>query len=260
MSADERADLIATPCGANAATAVDFAAAFAVLPTPCVIFDAEFVVRAINEACLEAVGWARSDLVGRQVFAVFPDNPNDPGADGVRKLRDSLQQVLETGAAHSMEVQRYDIAVPGSAGVFQERYWSVVDVPIVGADGVVQWILHRAGDVTEVRVDLMRALEFYRRDLDDDHGDGDERTRRFTEYAAASLSNAHLVADVAAEVEQMRQAMASRAVIEQAKGIVMGERRCSPDDAFAVLVQLSQDTNRKLRDVAAALVATAYSQ
>jgi len=41
---------------------------------------------------------------------------------------------------------------------------------------------------------------------------------------------------------------------------VMGERRCSPDDAFAVLVQLSQDTNRKLRDVAAAFVATAYSQ
>ncbi len=43
--------------------------------------------------------------------------------------------------------------------------------------------------------------------------------------------------------------MASRAVIEQAKGIIIGERRCTEDAAFALLVTLSQDTNRRLRDV-----------
>jgi AmiR/NasT family two-component response regulator len=48
--------------------------------------------------------------------------------------------------------------------------------------------------------------------------------------------------------------MEGRAVIEQAKGIIMGERRCSADEAFAVLTLLSQDTNRKVRDVATALV------
>jgi AmiR/NasT family two-component response regulator len=52
--------------------------------------------------------------------------------------------------------------------------------------------------------------------------------------------------------------MESRAVIEQAKGIIMGERRCGPDEAFQILTKLSQDTNRKLRDVAAALVASAH--
>jgi GAF domain-containing protein len=57
--------------------------------------------------------------------------------------------------------------------------------------------------------------------------------------------------------EQTRQAMQSRAAIEQAKGILMAERRCTPDEAFEILVQLSQSTNRKLRDVAAALVAKA---
>jgi AmiR/NasT family two-component response regulator len=56
----------------------------------------------------------------------------------------------------------------------------------------------------------------------------------------------------------MQAAMGNRAVIEQAKGIIMGERRCTPDEAFKILAKLSQDTNRELRDVAAALVASAH--
>ncbi len=54
--------------------------------------------------------------------------------------------------------------------------------------------------------------------------------------------------------EQMRQAMESRAVIEQAKGILMRDRRCGEQEAFDVLVRLSQTSNRKLRDVAQAAV------
>jgi AmiR/NasT family two-component response regulator len=43
-------------------------------------------------------------------------------------------------------------------------------------------------------------------------------------------------------------------VIEQAKGIIMGERRCTSEEAFDALVRMSQDTNRKLREVAQDLV------
>jgi hypothetical protein len=56
------------------------------------------------------------------------------------------------------------------------------------------------------------------------------------------------------EVAQLRQAMASRAVIEQAKGIIMATTRCDPDRAFALLVDQSQAENRKLREIAADLV------
>jgi AmiR/NasT family two-component response regulator len=49
--------------------------------------------------------------------------------------------------------------------------------------------------------------------------------------------------------------MASRAVIEQAKGNIMGRRHCTADEAFTILTQVSQRTNRKLREVAADLVA-----
>ncbi|WP_234038693.1 GAF and ANTAR domain-containing protein [Micromonospora coerulea] len=79
----------------------------------------------------------------------------------------------------------------------------------------------------------------------------------FAGYAAVALANIHLYDTQATLARHMQAAMANRAVIEQAKGIIMGERRCTPDEAFAILAKLSQDTNSKLRDVAAALVAKA---
>jgi GAF domain-containing protein len=79
----------------------------------------------------------------------------------------------------------------------------------------------------------------------------------FAGYAAVALANAHLHDTTATLAQQLQAAMDSRAVIEQAKGIIMGERRCTPDEAFRILAKVSQDSNRKLRDVAAALVARA---
>jgi AmiR/NasT family two-component response regulator len=69
-----------------------------------------------------------------------------------------------------------------------------------------------------------------------------------------AAANAHLVASTTALAEQMKQAMATRAVIEQAKGIIMRDRSCSADEAFDALVHLSQESHLKLRDVARRLV------
>ncbi|MEV0881536.1 GAF and ANTAR domain-containing protein [Micromonospora echinofusca] len=76
----------------------------------------------------------------------------------------------------------------------------------------------------------------------------------FAAYAAVALANAQLYDSTATLAQQMQEAMASRAVIEQAKGIIMAERRCTPGEAFDILAKVSQDSNRKLRDVAQALV------
>ena len=54
--------------------------------------------------------------------------------------------------------------------------------------------------------------------------------------------------------QQLQQAMESRAVIEQAKGILMAVQRCSPDAAFEILVRASQNQNRKLRAIASEIV------
>ena len=81
----------------------------------------------------------------------------------------------------------------------------------------------------------------------------------FAGYAAVALANASLYGVTAQLARQLQTAMASRAVIEQAKGVIMGRRRCSADEAFAILTKISQDTNRKVRDVAATLVTQAAS-
>ena len=59
--------------------------------------------------------------------------------------------------------------------------------------------------------------------------------------------------------EQMRQAMETRAVIEQAKGMLIAAHGCTPDAAFQMLSESSQRSNRKLRDVARAMVDRAQS-
>ena len=56
------------------------------------------------------------------------------------------------------------------------------------------------------------------------------------------------------ENEHLRFALTSRAVIEQAKGMIMAERHCDADEAFCALRKLSQDTNVPVRDVARAFV------
>ncbi len=76
----------------------------------------------------------------------------------------------------------------------------------------------------------------------------------FASYAEVAMANAYLYNAQTTLAQHMEIAMRSRAVIEQAKGIIMGDRRCSADEAFAILTKLSQDTNRKLRDVAVVLV------
>jgi GAF domain-containing protein len=80
----------------------------------------------------------------------------------------------------------------------------------------------------------------------------------FAGFAAVGLANAHLYETQATLAGHMQKAMDNRAVIEQAKGIIMGDRRCTAEQAFAILAKLSQDSNRKLRDVASALVENAH--
>ena len=62
------------------------------------------------------------------------------------------------------------------------------------------------------------------------------------------------LADCNDEVQDLRAALRTRPVIEQAKGILMADRGCTPDEAFEMLSAASQRENRKIRDIAQAMV------
>ncbi|MET7346119.1 ANTAR domain-containing protein [Streptomyces sp. NPDC005547] len=80
--------------------------------------------------------------------------------------------------------------------------------------------------------------------------------RRWPPDAEAEEESATELQQLRAEVAQLREALDHRPVIDQARGIVMALGRCTPDEAWAVLVTVSQHTNVKLRTVAEQLVAT----
>jgi GAF domain-containing protein len=82
---------------------------------------------------------------------------------------------------------------------------------------------------------------------------------QFGDYAAVAIANTTLYMSAAQLAGQMHAAMTSRAVIEQAKGMLMVQRKCDADAAFDILVQLSQHSHRKLRDVAQLIVEQALT-
>jgi signal transduction histidine kinase/CheY-like chemotaxis protein len=107
-----------------------------------------FTIVAATDARLLATHTTRDGTLGRGLFEVFPDNPDDPEATGTSNLRASLERVLVTRAPDSMAVQKYDIRGPD--GSFQSKYWSPKNLPVLGANGEVRYILHRVEDVTEL--------------------------------------------------------------------------------------------------------------
>jgi ANTAR domain len=84
--------------------------------------------------------------------------------------------------------------------------------------------------------------------------DAIEIARTFAGYAAVAIANARLYHSTATLAQDMRRPMETRAVIEQAKGILVAQQHCTPEQAFELFTRLSQTTHRKLRDCAADLV------
>jgi PAS domain S-box-containing protein len=134
--------------------ALEYAHLFEASPSPYLIMTADFTIITVNRAYADATMIDPQAVVGQPMFEIFPDNPDDPHADGVRNLRRSLQAVVDTGRPDALALQRYDVRAPD--GQFVERYWSPVNTPVLADDGSVAFIIHRVQDVTDL-VELRRA-------------------------------------------------------------------------------------------------------
>jgi signal transduction histidine kinase/DNA-binding response OmpR family regulator len=130
--------------------APDFQLLFESAPGLYLVLTSQLNIVAVSDAYLRATMTKREQILGRGIFEVFPDNPDDPSATGMGNLRTSLERVLQDKTPNTMAVQKYDIRKPESeGGGFEERYWSPVNSPVLGSAKEVAYIIHRVEDVTE---------------------------------------------------------------------------------------------------------------
>ncbi|NGO15086.1 SpoIIE family protein phosphatase [Streptomyces sp. HC44] len=129
---------------------IDYAAVFRALPGMVALLTPDLVYADANDDFLRLAGRTREQLLGRYIFDVFPDNPNDPAATGMRDVKASMLRAVATGERDTMALQRYDVEDPRRPGHWQERYWSPVNAPVLGPDGQVVLIVHRVEEVTEL--------------------------------------------------------------------------------------------------------------
>jgi len=145
---------------ANVSAGMDFQAIFEAVPGLYLILlpDKNFTIVAVSNAYAQATLTKREEILGRGIFDVFPDNPNDVKADGVSNLRASLNRVVKLKKHDTMAPQKYDIQKPESeGGGWEEKYWEPRNSPVLDNKGEVQFIVHRVVDITELV--KMTALE-----------------------------------------------------------------------------------------------------
>jgi signal transduction histidine kinase len=156
-----------------------------------------FTMVAATRARLAITMTTREQTLGKGLFEMFPDNPDDPSATGTSNLRASLDRVLATRAPDTMAVQKYDIRAPD--GTFQVRYWSPKNIPVLSTSGEVRYILHRVEDVTE----LVQASEL-----------GEELRDRTRQMEREVINRSR---ELAAAVRDLREANAKLGALDAAK-------------------------------------------
>ncbi|MBK9491405.1 MAG: hypothetical protein IPO07_23375 [Haliscomenobacter sp.] len=88
--------------------------------------------------------------MGRGIFDVFPDNPDDKTANGESIIRASFNWVIKNKTKDALPVVKYDIPKPESeGGGFDVKYWQATNSPILDEKNNVKYIVQRAEDVTE---------------------------------------------------------------------------------------------------------------
>jgi len=126
---------------------LDYKILFDSSPGLFLILSPDFTIITANKEYCKATLTKCEEITGRHLFEVFPDNPDDPNADGTKNLRASLEYVIKHKKPHTMAVQKYDIRKPD--GEFEVRYWNPINSPLLNYENEIKFIVHHVTDVTE---------------------------------------------------------------------------------------------------------------
>ena len=127
---------------------LDFRELFESVPALYCVLSPDLTIVAVTDEYVRGAMRPRDQMIGRYLFDVFPDNPDDPH-DGVKNLRTSLDRVRRDRVVDTMPIQRYDVRSPESeGGEFETHYWRPVNTPLFDDDGALAYIIHAVENVT----------------------------------------------------------------------------------------------------------------
>lgn len=201
---------------------IDFRRLFDAVPHPLLVVDLDLRVAEANPAYCAILGRSRESLLDHEAFSLFPDNPEDPSADGAKAVRTSMEVARDTRQTQVMPLQRYDVENPDTGG-FSERYWSIVNVPVLDDRGATALLLNRVEDVTAFVLDRAGGR---------DAGGEVENGKQWVEQAAVDVyvRGRELQSAWAAEADASRRvaalagvavALSSAQTVEEITGLVI---------------------------------------
>ena len=172
-------------------------------PTPGLLLDSDLVIIDANRVYLQVVGRSMEELLGRYLFDVFPDAE---GLGEVSPLGVSMRSALATGRTDRLPMLSYPLV---EAGESVQRWWSVVNIPLLDGDRRPVGLLNAVEDLTElmaeqdasrlaraVAEDLRRQSERLSSDLDARHQD----LRAIRQAEARTARRLAALAEVALEL------------------------------------------------------------
>jgi PAS domain S-box-containing protein len=119
-------------------------------PAVSLVMDTNFKIVTVTDNYLKVTMTTRANIIDKNVFDVFPDNPEELLPESTTCLRASLNRVLKNKTVDEMDYIKYDIQKPMSeGGGFEERYWRVINSPILNSDNNVTHIIQLVDDVTK---------------------------------------------------------------------------------------------------------------
>jgi len=131
-----------------AITSTDFSAIFDHTLSPVVVFDTAFKVVACNQAYEKMLNTKRNAIIGHYLTDVLSSGNDQQDQD----LIDSFNNVIASKQPVRIPFIRYDIpnATVVNDNKSDERYWAVVNTPILDEHGAVKYILNQPTDITEL--------------------------------------------------------------------------------------------------------------
>lgn len=193
-------------------------------------------VRAVPSADMAAITMLVDDKVTTAVFS-------DPAAPDIDQAQ------YRSGRGPCVEAFRTGTPVVIPSLVDDDRY------PEFAAAALERGVASSLSLPLQAREQTLGALNYYSRRDKAFTDESADPANTFAAQAAVVLANAQAYWDARELSDNLTAALASRATIDQAKGILMAQSNVSADEAFDMLRMASQRENRKLRDIAAEIVA-----